>query len=147
MSFSKNNFSLELHPSLLHGVILALAHILAFAALAMNSIFVDLMAGALMFAVLVSMVYCSHRFIFLSHPESVLEISYYRGDWRLLTRSGEQVEAELLMPHYVSHFFIVLRFRSRRKRFPVVITRNSVGPDEFRRSRVFFRYALSVNED
>lgn len=72
---------------------------------------------------------------------AVTHIRFYRGDWRLLLVDGDWVPARLMKPAFIGRAFIVLVFRSTGAHHTVVLARDALQYDDFRRARVFFRFA------
>ena len=142
MSFPVQSLYLKVLPSRLYGSIVFLAHFLALSALYFNSMFEEWLVLALMFGVLVSLIEMMHRSVLLLHPDSVTEVFFNAGGWRLMLRSGEQKDAVLLRPVFAGQDFIVLRFRmSHWKTMSVVMAADACAADTYRRSRVFLNFS------
>ncbi len=74
------------------------------------------------------------------HPDTVQALSLSSGQWRVRQRSGEWQEAEVLPGGYAGHWFIVARFRLAASTCLLVLSRDSIRDDQFRRCYVRFRY-------
>ena len=59
--------------------------------------------------------------------------------WDLHTREGPIIEASLLGSSLVNPWFVLLHFRAEKKRYSLLICRDSLNAEEFRRLRVTLR--------
>ncbi len=143
MTFSSKNLSVDLRPSLLLGTLVVSVHILALVTLVVNGRFSVLLSMFVGLAILISFVYTMDRSVLLTNSKAVRSLRYHDGNWRLMLTSGEILDAEIRFPVYVSSLFIVVHFRTLTDQFSVVMARDAIAPDDYRRSKVFFRYALA----
>ena len=58
------------------------------------------------------------------------------GSWLLRLSSGGDIEAKLLGSSIANPWFVLLHLRTENKRFSMLIPRDSLEPDAFRRLRV-----------
>ena len=166
MSFQADRLYLALRPSSAYSALLLFAHLIALVAVVISPFWSGGQTAVLVSAIVASGVYRLYRFGLLRHPASIVSVYCDRvndrhGDpalWRLRQRDGEILQVALLSPLIITPWFIVLRF----KRPPVnrtgwralctgaairvVIANDSLAPATLRRSRVFFRFALSSFE-
>lgn len=135
--FSDQHVWLAVKRSKIHGVVNLVAHGVAGFALFSNEIFSEPMKFALGFSVFISMCYVNSRYVLLTHPESVKEVTCLDSQWKLRLNNGRQITATLLGPLFASRSFLVLLFQTPAPGvLPVVIGADTVDDDLFRRTRV-----------
>lgn len=121
----------------MHGVVNLAAHGVAGIALFSNEIFSEPLKFALGFSVFISMYYVKSRYVLLTHPESVKEVTCFDSRWKLRLNNGREITATLLGPLFASRSFLVLLFQTAVPGvLPVVIGADTVDDDLFRRTRV-----------
>ena len=140
--FSRDYHRLDLAPSACHSVLIVFGHGIALLTLLVGHAVPFGLCVALAFSVVVSCVYSLDRFSLLNHKWAVQGLLFDRGNWQLHLKNGTHQDAELLMPLYVSQWFVVLRFRSQLWTTAVVVARDSTDPDAFRRTLVFLRHGI-----
>lgn len=79
---------------------------------------------------------------FLKKERSIVEIVFNRGEWRTFSHEGEERVVELMGDSYQSSWLIILYFREieQKKQTIVILPRDSVNQDTFRRLRVVLGY-------
>ncbi len=92
------------------------------------------MASMLIF----SLASCLARHVLLLHPRAVTGIDWTgEGRWLLTLRNGEQITARLAQDSYLHPQLVILSFhRGRWRRQSVVLCRDAVDQESFRRLRV-----------
>ena len=63
------------------------------------------------------------------------------GGWILHSADAAEIEAALLGSSLVNPWFALLHFRAESRRYSVLVCRDSLGADEFRRLRVALNVA------
>ena len=58
------------------------------------------------------------------------------GSWMLRLSSGGDIEAKILGSSIANPWFVLLHLRTENKRYSMLIPRDSLEPDDFRRLRV-----------
>lgn len=76
------------------------------------------------------------RHAFRVLPGSLVQVVLSDGQWTLLTRSGQWMQADLRQPVYIGFWFLVLRFSALTGSQTLVVTRDALAPDAFRRCYV-----------
>lgn len=88
--------------------------------------------------VLISLIYNFGRHVLQTHQQSITEINWTSdGRWLLTTRSGNSFQARLSENSFLHPQLVVLNFnRGRWKRQSVVLFRDALDQESFRRLRV-----------
>lgn len=93
-------------------------------------------------AIVTSLTCCLCYHVYRSTPQSITKLVWRNsGDWRLVTHSGDVLEADLLPTTFVHPFLVVLNFRvsNRLRRLSVVLFPDAIATPQFRRLRAHLR--------
>ena len=85
---------------------------------------------------LISLGYNLWRRVLLRHPDSVIALVKRRQDWWLHYQNGAFSRTRLVGQIYIGQVFIVLRFQAGLTRIPVVLARDALSTDHYRRCYV-----------
>lgn len=85
----------------------------------------------------ISFGYYLSRYIFLIWPQAITQV-WYRGksQWLILVKSGHLYSAELLGDSFVSAWLIILNFKTEKKRISVILTRDILNKEQYRKLRM-----------
>ncbi len=146
--FSDENLYLDLKPSARVLVVFAAVHGLGLLGLIANPIFHNALGAYLALALLVSLVVVASEHALLLAPQSIIRLVLSNGRFRIVCAGGEQKNVQLIEPIIIWTGLVVMIFREHgrwvRRRY-VVLMRDSVDADSFRRTRVMLRYGRLLN--
>ena len=138
--FSDTVLFVRLKPSLTHLALHLVVFSIALVAVFMNELFSRQGQLLIAFMLMASFAYTVCQFVLLLRADSVREITRSNDVWHLGLRNGEQVNVKLVGHIYLGHWFLVLHFKARGVfSFPVVIAKDALSADIFRRCLVHFR--------
>ena len=113
-------------------------HLIAAGALMVNDLFHPIVQGGVLFALFVSLASSFWEM------RKVRHVHCLKGAWRLQLAGGAVVPAQLIEPVFAGRFLLVLRFRFGGRKQAVVITRQGLPADVFRRARVYLRWGGQI---
>ena len=143
--FSGDSLSLPVGASPTHLLLILVSHLLGLLAL----ILLNVVHAELRVFVAIALVLSAHHAIRgarLRCPDSIVEVRCFKGRWRARTRDGRWLEATLSGWLYVGRRFIVVPIFIGGRRRSIVLASDVLTADQFRRARVFFRFA-SLSDD
>lgn len=154
---SRSGFSQSLivpvRASLLRLALSVIVHGIGLLALLAITPLTVMMTGFLVFALMLSLIHdlsqygpCPPNFRQLFRgmiPHRLVQLQFTNGQWRAVFDDGVAMDVELTGFLYTGRWFMVLRFRSETYRtiVPLVIGRDTVPPDVYRRMGVVLRLA------
>jgi len=93
-------------------------------------------------AIVAGLTYCLCYHVYRCAPQSITKMLWRNGgDWRLVTHSGDVLEADLLPTTFVHPLLVVLNFRAANplRRVSVVLLPDAIATTQFRRLRARLR--------
>jgi hypothetical protein len=159
--FNERGLMVELRSSNIVACLVILAHLAALMGLILNPAFSSIMQLSVGLAIGLSFLISFQRtvlrrFNLRSGSLSIEQINYFGSQWRLLLSDGEWLAVELIDPLFAGDWFLILRFRSPSfqnvklqnssfkgngtGKIAVVIARDCVGADQYRRLLVLLRH-------
>jgi hypothetical protein len=102
------------------------------------------LAALLGAAVIASLAHALHRHLAHADPEAPREwLLNAEGEWWLIDNGGRVWPARLRPDACIHPVLSVLVFRVRDRTFPLLLTRDNIDPDTFRRLRVRLRLPVT----
>jgi hypothetical protein len=144
IAYSRDAFLAErLHVavgvSLRHGALILSVHLMAAGAMLLHSGLTAELRAALGLALVVSLINALDSQVLPWSRSKVNAIACSGSGWRLALPDGSWQSAELTGQVMISRWFIVARFRYDAGTRDVVIARDTMDADSFRRCKAFFR--------
>ena len=129
---------------------LVILHLLVYGlcvhAVIINNIYPDLFVAFLLLLISVTTLDNAARYALLWHPQSVMQAVFSQGNWRLQQRSGVWLEASVGRPAYVTTWLIVVGFNTRAGVRYMVLLRDALTAEQFRRFYVLMRFDKSQSQ-
>jgi len=139
----KDHLLLERKPSISLGVLLCCSHALPVAGILVMEMEPSY-SFALIFSVLVSLIFSLNRFCLLRDTLSVLALTFHKDIWQLEISSGESISVQLEFPVFVSRYLVVLNFHDpTRRKFPVVVFADGADATQMRHLRVLLKLGMA----
>lgn len=133
--FPARNFLLQ--PSKLLGLVLAVIHLGAVVALCPLSIncwlksILTLLDGLNLYFLL-------YQYVLPWSRQRVIRLRFHEAKW-FVTINKIETEVEFKVKSYVSNWLIILLFRAQQKQLPVVICKDALLADDYRRLKVLLK--------
>lgn len=138
--FNADSLFLVVRPSKLHLLLNALVVTGSLILLIDHTLFAVWQRIALGFVLLAGVAGFIRQFVFRHSAFAVMELVWRNGNWNLLFADGVTAPAIPAPSLYSGRWFVILRFRSRGRRVPVVIGRDACDGDSYRRLLVLARH-------
>ena len=134
---------LRLSPSRLNALLHFSVLLMSLMALWINNLFDLPLKCALSLCIALSIGTSLYRRVLLRHARSIVLLVFDGRRWRLRYRDGSLVNVIEQKPLYVGAWFIIVLLRADAGPMPVVIARDSIREDTYRRCLVYFRFSRS----
>lgn len=150
MALSAEHLDCSLRPSRIHGTLIFGLHLLCGVVLTGLALSPDAMSTqawlpylsmALLLAVVCSYFHCLDC-VRLSTPASVVRLLYSGQEWRVVTSGGQLIVVRPIGDIVVFRFLVVVTLKDAGgRKYPVPVLPDSTSEGEFRRLKVFLRFA------
>lgn len=90
----------------------------------------------LVILVLINLIYVVWRYVLLQHAKSIQQIEHNNEHWVLITKSQQQLPGELCGQCLLTNFLLVLVFRLEQRKSVVVIFKDALHREDFRKLRM-----------
>ena len=138
--FNADSLFLVVQPSKRHLTLNLLVFAGAMFVLLDHPLFAAGPRAALGVALLASAAWFLHQFVCRTSAFAVMELTWRSGSWNLLFADGVYAPGQPARSLYAGRWFVILWFRSRGRRIPVVIGRDACDGHSYRRLLVLARH-------
>lgn len=77
--------------------------------------------------------------VFLSAKNSVIQVRFFEDQWFLTLQNKIEITSECVGASFSSNFFVLLLFQIKKKKMAVVIFKDGIEVEEFRRLKVLLK--------